>query len=245
MISTLGVVAMSAIASTVAYAEPTATCTPNGTNKQLTMPCIETLSGTLLVLGLPSLETIEVLSHKEPATEAKLVSPGLGMEITCPEITWIAIFDGSPNAGVDLLAVIIIFTGCSIPKPAGCSIPGTITSKPVHATVSASEDGDFTFVPESGSVFAEFTVSGESCPIALANAKVEGTVLGLLLEPEVDKEIHLMDFEKSGGENLLFEKKASELTLTEEVFLDKPAAWSSSIFDEHPAWGLFLTETIS
>jgi hypothetical protein len=245
MVSVLGVLVLGAVASTVASAQPTATCTPNGTTKTLTQVCIETLSGTLLVLGLPAAESIEVLSKKEPETASNLITPSLSSEITCTEATNTGTLDGNPTTSAELLKLIVVFSGCTIPKPAGCSIPGTITTKSLDATVSTTEDGDLTFLPESGVVFAEFNVTGEACAIALANAKVEGTLLGLVLEPEVDLEIHLIDFEKAGGESLLFEKKASELNLTEEIFLDKPPLWSSSIFDEHPAWGLFLTETIS
>jgi hypothetical protein len=245
MISVLGVLVLGAVASTVASAQPTATCTPSGT-KTLTMACIETLSATLLVLGLPAAESIEVLSKKEAGTGSKLVTPSLSStEITCTEAANTGTLDGNPTTSAELLKLVVVFTGCTVPSPAGCSIMGgTITTKSLDA-VPSNEEGDLIFLPETAPVFAEFTVAGESCAIALAGAKVEGTVLGLVLEPETDKEIHLIDFEASGGENLLFEKKASELTLTEEVFLDKPSLWSSSIFDEHPAWGLFLTEAIS
>jgi hypothetical protein len=244
MVSVLGVLVLGAVASTVASAQPTATCTPNGGTKTLTMACIETLSATLLVLGLPAAESIEVLSFKEELTESKLVSPGLSSEIICKEAANTGILDGNPTTSAELLKLVVVFSGCEIPKPAGCSIPGTITTRSLDATASTTEDGDLTFLPESGTIFAEFNVTGEACAIALAGAKVEGTVLGLVLEPEIDKEMHLIDFEASGGENLLFEKKASELTLIEEAFLDKPALWSSTIFDEHPGWSLQLTETI-
>jgi hypothetical protein len=242
-VSVLGVLMLGAVASTAAFAQPTATCTPNGGTKTLTMACIETLSATLLVLGLPAAESIEVLGKKEEGTESSLVSPGTGLEFICTGATKTGTLDGNPTTSAELLKLVVVFSGCTIPKPAGCSIPGTITTRSLEATVS-TEDGDLTFLPESGVVFTEFSITGESCPVAIANAKVEGTVLGLVLEPEIDKETHLLDFENSGGENLLFEKKASELTLTEEIFLDKPPSWSSSIFDEHPGWSLQLTETI-
>jgi hypothetical protein len=240
----VGVLVLGAVASTVAFAQPTVTCTPNGGTKTLTMACIETLSATLLVLGLPAAESIEVLSNKEPQTESKFFSSGFGSEITCTEVTNTGVLDGNPTTSAGLLKLVLVFSGCTIPRPAGCTIPGTITTKSLDATVSTTEDRDLTLLPESGTVITEFNITGETCAIALTGAKVEGTVLGLVLEPEIDKEIHLLDFEKSGGENLLFEKKASELTLFEEVFLDKPPLWSSSIFDEHPGWSLQLTETI-
>ena len=53
-----------------------------------------------------------------------------------------------------------------------------------------------------------------------------------------------LDFEGVLGLKIL-ETEETEFTLTLEAELDRPNTWSSTVFAEHPAWGLFLTTEIS
>ena len=240
----LGVFALSAMASAVASAEPTASCTPNGGTKTLSMLCVEAKSKTLLVVGLPAAETITVLGEKEAATASSLVESN-GLEVTCTAVDIAAELDGLLATSFLVVKVTVEFLNCTVPKPAHCAVSeGKITTNNLVGETS-NEDGDITFKPEGGKVFTDILIvsSGGTC-VTAGSSNVEGSVLGTLLKPEEELELHTLEFQKAKGLTLTG-GITTEFTLLEDLILDRPAGWSSSIFAEHPPWGVFLTETIS
>lgn len=245
LVSMLGLVVLSAVASSAASAQPTAKCEPNGnTTHTLSMACVQNTAGELLVLGLPSLETILVLSKKEAGTVAVLKAAS-GLEITCTAATNEGLLDGSPTESASQIELIVTFTGCTPAAPEHCALEnGTIKTELLTATseIPNVTDGLLLFKPAVGTSFARFTIinSGGTCGVA-AELNVTGEVLGNLLKSEEDLEIHLLEFNKATG--LLVAGGASEFTLTEEVELDTPGPWTG--FPAHPLWGVFLTATIS
>jgi hypothetical protein len=247
----LGMLAVGAISSvTVASAQPTSTCTPNGGVKTLSMLCVQNNAGTLLVVGLPALETITVLGTKEAGTKEKEETEFLlneetekevRLSITCTAVAMEGTFDGSPVASASIEAATFTFSGCAVTTPAHCALENNgFKTHSLTGTIS-NEDGDITFKPTTGGAFATFTVvnSGGTCTVAGAH-NLEGQVLGLLSEPEVDKSLHTLAFVAATG--LSVGAVPYTLTLSEDVILDTPSGWSG-FPTTNILWGLFLTET--
>ena len=248
LLGVLGALAVSAVASSSALAVgPTAKCEKLGTLETFVQGCIETLTaGELLVLGLPALETILLLSKKEPATANSLLGSN-GLKIECTEAENEGLVDGSPSGSVLIEQILIVFTGCTVPEPANCALSnGTIRTELLAGAVLsvASEEADIDFTTETA-LFAEFEVvnSGGTCNVA-ALLVVLGEVLCILLTAELDETLHTLDCEKAPG--LTFAGGVTtEFTLFEDTFLDTPPTWSSSVWNANPPWSLMATETIS
>jgi hypothetical protein len=248
MLSMIGALMLAAIAPTAVSAQPTAKCTPNGTTKTLSMLCVQNSAGELLVLGLPALETIEVLGKDKPGTDWSLtVMEGIKFKVFCTGVPMTALADGSPTASAQFIEMTIAFETCEETEPPECTLAGTKVQSELLLGTIGNEDGDITFTPAEGKTWFSFeivSVAGHTCADA-GKYTIQGEVLGTLLTPEEDGTTHLLDFEEALGLSLHFgaESEPAQLTLTEELQLDKPTAWTG--FPEHPAWGLFLTETIS
>src|SRR5580704_4192405 len=178
MLSVLGALALSAISASMASAQPVAKCEPKLTGApSLTMICIENLSGELLVLGLPALETIEFLAKKVAASESKLLGEDSGLEITCKNATATALADGTPLASATLIEAIVEFTECTV-NAAGCTLDnGTIRTNLLVGTALTNEDGKIEFTPAAGAIFATFVILGAECTVA-KTVNVEGHVEG-------------------------------------------------------------------
>lgn len=245
----LGALVLAAIASsTTAYAQPTAKCEPNGTTKTLSMLCVQNSAAELLVLGLPALETIEILGKDKPGTDWSLtVMEGIKFKVFCTGVPMTALADGGPAASAQFIEMSIAFETCEETEPPECRLAGTKVQSELLLGTIGSEDGDITFAPVVGKTWFTFdieSVPGHTC-VDAGKYTIQGEVLGTLLTPETDEESHLLDFEEALGLSLHFGESTepAQLTLTEELQLDKPGQWTG--FPEHPAWGLFLTEKIS
>jgi|HubBroStandDraft_6_1064221.scaffolds.fasta_scaffold467060_1 hypothetical protein len=241
--------ALCALSATMASAQPTAKCEPKLTGTpSLTMICIENKSGELLVLGLPALETIELLAKKVAATESFLRGEASGIEITCSNVTVTALADGTPLASASFIEVIDIFTGCKTNVP-GCTLDNEeIRTELLVGNLLTTEDGKIEFTPAAGKIFTTFVILGAECTIS-KTMNIEGHIEGALLqngvvETGVDTVVKTLDFEAQLGLKIL-ETEETEFTVFLEVELDRPNTWSSTVFNEHPAWGLFLTTEIS
>src|SRR5580704_6003 len=140
--------ALYALSATMASAQPTAKCEPKTTGSPtLAMLCIENKSGELLVLGLPALETIELLAKKIAGSESKLVGEASGLEIICETASATALADGTPLASATLIEAIVVFTGCKT-HVSGCTLDsGEIRSELLVGTSLTSEEGKIEFLP--------------------------------------------------------------------------------------------------
>jgi hypothetical protein len=260
LIGVLSTLALSAVTATAAYAEPLSTCESLGTTLTLTQICLLTLSGTLLVLGLPGLETLNILGKQIGAVHEWVTTIAGGEKLAneCNNATVSGLVDGTPLASASLLSLQVKYTECTIKTPANCivlsaaGIEGEILTELLVGTIGA-ENGDLTLLPASGTLITAYkidSVIGKTC--AVANNKLELLSegvgpLGLILKPEEDLETHALVFEKAG--NLLTdlgeESNPTEITATFELKLDRPPEWNTSVWDELIPWSLVLTEKIS
>jgi hypothetical protein len=266
IVTALGVLALSAIASSAAFAEPTAKCEKLGTKPALTQICVQNKAGELLVLGLPALETIEFLATQEGLVHELTIKEG--PTISCAKGSATGLVDGQPTESALLEKVKIVFTECIVKtNEAECEVlsdgpgttgtPGVIESEALDADFQnqSTEDGAIEFLPEAvGGAFANFSIdskTGKTCPftvLAVVKVSPEGNPLCVLLASnetleEVDQELKLLTCSKALLETL---SQSSELSTTFDVILDRASTtWSVEKWPEHPLWGLFLTETIS
>jgi hypothetical protein len=246
LLSVLGILALTTMAAATASAEPTVTCTPTGNSSHtLTTACIQNSAGALLTLGLPALETIELLAKKIPNTNSKLVTES-GLEITCTEAVSTSLIDGSPTESASLIEALVTFTGCTVNIP-NCELDnGEIKTELLAGTPAATLDGQILFTTSTG-VFATFTVLGKECAVSkeiLVHGNVLGTVLTSsgTLEEGTDTLTKILEFE--GVPGLLATEEASTFTLFLAAELDRPSTWSATNFPAHPLFGLFLTAEI-
>lgn len=244
VVSMLGVVALTAISAATASAQPTIKCEPNGTTKTLSMVCVQNSAGELLTLGLPSLETIELLATKTAGTESELKSTA-GLQILCSKATSTALADGTPAGSATLIEALVTFTGCTVDN-AKCTLNKEEIKTELLIGTPLNVDGVIEFKPAVGELFAEFIVRGEECAVA-KTVQVKGSVEGNVLENGVleegaDTTTKTLEFEEAEGLTI-GGGEATKFTLFLTAELDKPGPWTG--FAEHPPFGIFLTETIS
>jgi hypothetical protein len=257
---------LGATGSPVAFAEPTGKCEKLGTKPALTEVCVQNKAGELFVLGLPSLETIEFLATQEAGKPHEWVVTG-GPTINCKKAAVTGLVDGQPTESTLLEKVKIVFSECDLSSnEAECEIlsdgpgttgtPGVIEWEPLDVDFlnQSTEDGAIELLPEtSNGPIGNYSIdskTGKTCPFAsLVTVKsgVGGNALCVLLAnnetlEEIDQELKFLQCNKANFEE---SGLTIEITTTLDFILDRPTAWSSEKWAEHPSWGIFLTETIS
>jgi hypothetical protein len=129
---------------------------------------------------------------KEAFSKAMTGSPTLilawsGNEVKCTTGSYEG---GFIEGTVGLGAKAFVYEGCSVSKPAGCTVEGgTIRTKELTGSIKqAGTAVEFVASPVSGTVFAEFKVEGSECSLK-GLLKATGSIGGTLTKPkELTKE---------------------------------------------------------
>jgi hypothetical protein len=129
---------------------------------------------------------------------------GIGYQITCTGLT-------SPNSELENVAGPAVkgtgsteFTGCTMAKPATCTVPATI--KTVGLTQTTKED-KVIFAPTVGTEFVTFEFGGASCPAAFKGSKtLSGKMVALAASPTS------LEFTSTSGNELTFAGQPLQFT---------------------------------
>lgn len=125
---------------------------------------------------------------------------GVKVEIKCTEVstTGAKIIGGIPGTSTETVE----YKGCTVAKPAGCSIKGgTITTNPlkdeiVEGVGTSAGKALILFSPVTGKVFAEPKLEGGFLCLSLA---VEGSVMAEVIPQKEEVEMGMLKFEPANG----------------------------------------------
>jgi hypothetical protein len=100
------------------------------------------------------------------ARNVAIVAPGLGFHITCAELgSRHSVIENTLSGGISLTTMVL--SGCTMPEPVGCTIPGSIETSPLRGTLGALEGRETDlFAPASSEVKSLFNLKVSNCAAA-------------------------------------------------------------------------------
>lgn len=176
-------------------------------------------SWTIEGATLTGTETISSSATSSPAVTLETVLLGTEVVVTAEGLECSG--ECQLEAG-NLASGTLKLTGAAVEAPSNCSIAGgSITTNPLKTEAIMSEGATFlSVVPASGTILAEFEISGESCVLSEVNVPLKGSLTGGFAETGVEAVSQSLVFsaanQAEGGGSLIV-GKSTPATLSSEA----------------------------
>jgi hypothetical protein len=120
----------------------------------------------------------------------------------------------------------IVFKNCKVTSTPSCTIPSTIETLPLTATLEGtSKNFKLNFAPTTGKVLAEIEFSGTMCSLA-GERPLEGTMACNYPGVETESVNHLLEFTATSGSTLKLGVEGADFAGIDEFWLSSKSKWS-------------------